>query len=922
MHSSTSSTSSAQRAQGLTPAIVAVLSLASAAILTSAVAVAAEPAETATEKKADDVATLGDVDVTEDPMRVLPSVSSSSTFGFDKPLLETPRSVSFISSDVIERVGLSAVEDLARVAPGVFTTTRFGVQGGIDVRNVSADMYFRGMKRVTLQGNGRSVLAAMDSIEIVKGPPSPIFGMGRIGGYTNMYPKSGRAKTGAYLLEPTGFAQAITGSYRKTEFSGGVGGPVAAFGKQGGYFVYALDEDSEAYYRGVPVKQRVLQASTSLDNFVGSMRMETGGNFQISDTAGALTGRFNQGIVDSATVVTGSALKNLDANNNGVIGFLEMHSGSPVRGTISANNQPLIQTWNWQRDGAGNYRKLSEFEVIPGIPQTLLAYLNANPTADPTGLVRAAGALGTGPQPSSGQVPIGMALDPRTTGYATLDLHRAAAYEREQHAEMTTAYIDLINDSNPDFTYKNQLFFDQLDQFKISQQPGCCKLRSNVVEDKFTITKQLSQYMPGWLRVNSLASANVRYVVARNGGNAGNDYGTHRSDPTAITWVDDLGGMTPNTTFATAFDNPDLNNDGNPWGRDSRSTDLQTGVGVQFDIDMFSKLNVLVGGRWDGSKATNIDKANGFNNTTGTSASPGAFYTVADEAEDYDTGISYSVSVSYQLPWHLRPYLTYANSSVALDGNNNTYSNTVLRGPEGHIGAAYLKEIGFKADLLGSKLFFTTAVYEQNRTEISAVDPSDPSLGTDATSTLTRGWEMEIKAVPFKGASASFYTLSQKTVYNPNNGGTMLVDARVLGFQDIKDATGRVIYPAEAFLYGGRSRLVLPAGLPEYRVKQGNPPVQMGINLDYQSDSGYGVTASGNYFASTFSGRLRLVKLPEAYTFNVGVNRNVGKWEVKASVDNVFDRLWFRARTGDTLGDSLAQVMPDRKFNFTAKFKF
>jgi iron complex outermembrane receptor protein len=899
------------------------LALAVTSALNVPAAMAAEAAADpgAPAAKSDDVANLGDVDVTEDPLRVLPTVSSSSSFGFDKPLLETPRSVSFVSSDVIERIGLSAVEDLARVAPGVFTTTRFGVQGGIDVRNVSADMYFRGMKRVTLQGNGRSVLAALDAIEIVKGPPSPIFGMGRIGGYTNVYPKSGRAKTGTYLLEPQGFAQAITGTFHKNEISGGFGGPVKVAGKQGGFYVYALMEDSRAFYRGVPVKQKVLQASSSIDDVLFGMRLELGGNLQVSDTAGALTPRFSQRLVDDSIVVGGSALKNLDLNGNGSIGFLEMHQASPVRGNISGNNQPLIQTWNWQRNPDGSYRRLSQFVTVPGIPQTMLAYLNANPAADPTGRLRAAGALGTGPLPTSGQVPIGMALDPRTVGYREQDLQRASAYEREQHAELSTFYLDFVNDTNPDFTYKNQLFFDQLDQYKISQQPGCCSVRSSVLEDKFTITRRLTD-LPAWVRINTLASVNIRRVEARNGGNAGNDYGTHRSDPTASTWVDDLGGMTPNTTFATGFDNPDLYNDGSPMGRPQRSTDTQTGIGMQFDIDLFTKWNLLVGGRWDGSQATNVDKAFGFNNTTGTSANPGAFYTTEVRADDYDDGISYSASLSYQLPGNIRPYVTYANSSVALDGNNNTYSSNVLNGALGHIGQSYLKEAGIKANLLGSKLFFSAAFYEQSRTDIADIDPTDPTLGVDATSTRTRGWEMEVKAVPFRGASASLYALKQRTVYTPNNGGTILVDARTLGFQDVKDANGIVIFPAEAFLYGGRSRLVLPAGLDEYRVKQGNPPVQVGMNLDYQSPQGYGLNVNGNYFASTYSGRLKLVKLPAVYLLNMSVYRSTRSWELKLGIDNVTDKVWFKARTGDTLGDSLAQVMPGRKVNATAKYKF
>src|SRR5687767_10231310 len=87
------------------------LALAVTAALHGPAALAAEgDAESATAAaNSDDVANLGDVDVTDDPLRVLPTVSSSSSFGFDKPLLETPRSVSFVSSDVIERIGLSAV---------------------------------------------------------------------------------------------------------------------------------------------------------------------------------------------------------------------------------------------------------------------------------------------------------------------------------------------------------------------------------------------------------------------------------------------------------------------------------------------------------------------------------------------------------------------------------------------------------------------------------------------------------------------------------------------------------------------------------------------------------------------------------------------------------------------------------------------
>jgi len=95
--------------------------------------------------------------VSADPLRLLPNAPSTSAFGFSKQLIETPRSVSSVSSETIELFGLSAVEDLVRLVPSTFTTTRFGIQGSVDVRNVPADFHFRGMKRLSRQGHGRSV---------------------------------------------------------------------------------------------------------------------------------------------------------------------------------------------------------------------------------------------------------------------------------------------------------------------------------------------------------------------------------------------------------------------------------------------------------------------------------------------------------------------------------------------------------------------------------------------------------------------------------------------------------------------------------------------------------------------------------------------------------------------------------------------
>ncbi len=215
----------------------------------------------------------------------------------------------------------------------------------------------------------------------------------------------------------------------------------------------------------------------------------------------------------------------------------------------------------------------------------------------------------------------------------------------------------------------------------------------------------------------------------------------------------------------------------------------------------------------------------------------------------------------------------------------------------------------------------TSSVYEQGRREVSSDDDA-AVLSAYATATTTRGWQTELKLAPTRNVLLSLYALRLSTKYTPNMGATIQVDARSLGFRDVVDASGRVVYPAEAFLYGGRVRIVLPDNMPQYEKKQGVPDTQIGISGIYQLPAGWGVTVKGNYLSSTCSGRLCLVTLQQSKVFDVGVFRESAGWNVKLDVFNLTDQHYFRARTGDTLGDVIAQAMPGRRWQLTAKYRF
>ena len=48
----------------------------------------------------------------------LPGENVKSVFGFNKSILETPRSVSTISEEMLERFNMTDIDDLVAVAPG------------------------------------------------------------------------------------------------------------------------------------------------------------------------------------------------------------------------------------------------------------------------------------------------------------------------------------------------------------------------------------------------------------------------------------------------------------------------------------------------------------------------------------------------------------------------------------------------------------------------------------------------------------------------------------------------------------------------------------------------------------------------------------------------------------------------------------
>ena len=255
-------------------------------------------------------------------VNILPREPVDSVFGFEKSITETPRSLTSISNETMNKLNINEIDDLIALSPGAYTQSFFGVAGSLDVRGTPGETYFRGVRRIDNPGNYPTPIGASDRIDIVRGPASPIYGPSKIGGYLNFVPKSARAADGQLSKEASGELGVTRGSWDKNVLHAEVGGPGSIAGKDFGYYLYAELEDSGSYYENTSTNQSLYQGSIDMQ-LNDSTRIEFGGLYQDFDgNQVAGWNRLTQDLIDHGTYITGSPAS-LDANGDGLMSAAE-----------------------------------------------------------------------------------------------------------------------------------------------------------------------------------------------------------------------------------------------------------------------------------------------------------------------------------------------------------------------------------------------------------------------------------------------------------------------------------------------------------------------------------------------------------------------------------------------------------------------
>ncbi len=537
----------------------------------------------------------------------LPGERVDSVFGFEKSILETARSASTVSEEMMDRFNMQDIDELIVLAPGTFTQSFFGVAGALDVRGTAGETYFRGVRRLDNPGNYPTPIGASDRVDIVRGPASPIYGPSKIGGYLNFNPKSARIEeTGSYIEERTGELSYSGGSWDRSVLTAEVGGPAEFGGKPLGYYVYGEVEHSGSFYSNAPgVDQSLVQASFDMD-MSDTVRLQFGGmwhDYKGSQNAG--WNRLTQDLIDNGTYITGTPIP-LDTSGDGFISHDEYYAGNI--------NPFALYAFFGQKDI--DLATLSDASFG-------FDYENSN-----------------------------MGL--QNVGTTTLPMHATLiAADDTLENQVTTLYFDIDVDLAGNWSLTNKLFYEAYENLNENAYGFSQFHDSSVIEDQLI----LSGVFEGDSMTTSIQiSPSIRHTKFKHGDDYYNEYFSRR----------DLTG--PSTALDRRVLSTRIDSE---YSESYVGDYTDRGFGVMGAFTHESGLSLLVGARYDSIDMEVMTPEGKTQSDAAFTSSEGGIDVPVNKASDEPSGVSWTASLSWSTPVGLVPYVTASEQSTVIAGQGS-----------------------------------------------------------------------------------------------------------------------------------------------------------------------------------------------------------------------------------------------------------
>jgi iron complex outermembrane receptor protein len=269
------------------------------------------------------------ITVTGDPVHLLDDDAHEAATGLGLSLSQTPRAVTQASAVTLERYGVTGMDSLTAITPGAYTASFYGVQGAVNLRGTVADNYFRGFQRVENLGTYDTLMDG--DVTVVRGPPSPVYGAGKVGGMVDFEPVSPQGQT-------DGSVTLTYGAYEKRNLAAQGAAPFELWDAQGLVRASGDIDDSFSYYRGIHPSHQSLNLGADLAGNAWTLSSNYLYYHSDGDVQTPGWNRLTQNLVNNGTYITGRNTSLADTDGNGYLTLDEL-GGNPY--TFDPNFKPL-----------------------------------------------------------------------------------------------------------------------------------------------------------------------------------------------------------------------------------------------------------------------------------------------------------------------------------------------------------------------------------------------------------------------------------------------------------------------------------------------------------------------------------------------------------------------------------------------------
>jgi iron complex outermembrane receptor protein len=440
------------------------------------------------------------------------------------------------------------------------------------------------------------------------------------------------------------------------------------------------------------------------------------------------------------------------------------------------------------------------------------------------------------------------ALDPKTIKLVKLPLDQimidAGDFSR---ATTFTPYFDVVWDISPKVHFKNQTFTDWLNHNKYSSYGFGAGYRPWTIENKTTLS---FDYKPtSLITAHIIAGGGYRHVQV--------SAGEERNEYQVVDRRDLSIGATSNDRFSGPF-----NSGGKiyfQYFQKGAYGDL--GGFAMSDIGIGPKLTVAAGLRYDHYAPDFWGRDDLDTHLT--------------HATNSANAVTYNASVSYTLPFNLRPYFTAATSRF-LDlgqGNELDYSQ-VLNNT--FIATSTLYEGGIKTSALSNRIYGSLSVFRQKRASYNTQTRADDYY-------QTKGVEFEARAFLFKRFSFTGAATWQDPI-QLNVPFLLGIPPNLLGLTPQQAYGGRFIGLADIF---GLKPSFPVGGQPHWVISPFGT-----VNVTKK----IGFTLGTSWVSAVKTGYISDVKLPSYALTRGSVFYQSGHHLVNLAINNMFDTTYFQSQ--------------------------